>query len=163
MPKLLCALDRCSGGTALFQELFPSWLKDFTPPICPTWSYLKQPQRPRTSQHTLQIRSWRRYPSYPMLWTGAEWHCTLPGAIPQLADGFWTPKFPDLELLMWCWNGLRRARMAWDGFKFAPRCPKTVQDRPETVHHRPKMASGWPRDDPKLPKMTQASPRMAPG
>ena len=34
-----------------------------------------------------------------MLWTGAEWHCTVPGAILQLAEGFWTPHFPYLELL----------------------------------------------------------------
>ena len=47
------------NGTALFQELFPSWLKDFGPPICPIWSYLKRPQKPTKSQHTLQIRSWR--------------------------------------------------------------------------------------------------------
>ena len=138
---------RVLNGTALFQELFFSWLKDFGPPVCPTWSYLNRPKRPRTSQDTLQIRSWKWRPSYFMLETGAEWHCTVPGAIPQLAEGFW---------------GLRWAQMAWDDLKFAPRWPKTVQDRPEMVHRKPNMAIGWRQDDPKILEMTQASPKMAP-
>ena len=39
------------------------------------------------------------YPSYLMPSTGAEWHCTGPGAIPQLAEGLWIFTLPHLELL----------------------------------------------------------------
>ena len=96
VPKLHYALEKVLRGNALFQELFPSWLKDFGPPVCPTRSYLKRLQRPRTSQHILQIRSWRWYPLHLMLQTGAEWQRTAPGAIPELAEGFWTTNLRQL-------------------------------------------------------------------
>ena len=98
-PKLLCALDRCSAARHCFQELFPSWLKDFEPHVCPPWSYLKRPQRPRASQHTLQIRSWRWCQIYFVPWTGAQRHGTVLGTIHQLAEGFLAPSLPHLKLL----------------------------------------------------------------